>query len=64
MARMDEGQIVLETDAHYLSPSNDCLIGSPLYLLSVTREVAKIRNVPVSMLIERVNWNAMKVYEN
>ena len=62
VARILQHQLVLESDAPYLSPYSCCPVNNPWNLRRVAEEVNRVRNVPLVMLMEAVNGNALKFY--
>jgi TatD DNase family protein len=62
VARILQHQLVLESDAPYLSPYSCCPVNNPWNLRRVAEEVSRARNVPLVMLMEAVNGNALKFY--
>ena len=55
-------QLVLETDAPFLSPFSCCPTNHPWNIRFVAEEVSRLRNVPLSILTWVVNNNALQFY--
>ena len=62
VARLETREILLETDSPFLSPYPECKINHPWNLEAVSKEVCRLRNVPLSLLIPAVNENAIDFY--
>ena len=55
-------QLVLETDAPFLSPVTCCDVNHPWTLVDIATAVSKLRNVPLKILTWQANDNAMRFY--
>lgn len=60
--RIPSHQLVVESDAPYLSPLSCCPINSPWNLWDIIQEISRLRNVPLSVLLWVVNNNALQLY--
>jgi len=61
-ARIPEHQLVLETNAPYLSPVPGAKINHPWNLIDIAEFMSKLRNTPLPFLIEMTNKNAREFY--
>ena len=61
-ARIPDHQLLLETDAPYLSPVPGAKINHPWNLIDIAEFMSKLRNTPLPFLIEMTNKNAREFY--
>lgn len=59
--KLDLNRILLESDAPYLSPDR-YTVNTPYQMFPVLECLARLRNLPPSMLIDRLNTNARLLY--
>ncbi|CAG2252032.1 tatD [Mytilus edulis] len=61
--RIPPHQLVLETDSPFLSPFPWCPVNHPWNLSVIAKEVSRLRNIPLSVLMWTVNDNALKFFQ-
>lgn len=61
--RIPPHQLVLETDSPFLSPFPWCPVNHPWNLPVIAKEVSRLRNIPLSVLMWTVNDNALKFFQ-
>ena len=62
VAKVPERKLVLETDSPYLVPFAGATVNHPWNLITIAEMVSRIRNVPVTFLMDIVNCNAKHFY--
>ena len=62
-ARMTLERIVLESDAPWLPPSYGCRINHPWNLHEIAKRLARIHNMPISILMSIINKTSMEFYK-
>jgi TatD DNase family protein len=62
ISRVPPHQLVLETDAPFLSPVSCCEVNHHWNMRTVAVAVSQCRNIPFNVLLWMVNDNALKFY--
>ena len=64
VSKLELGRILLESDAPYLPPPNiSTPINSPWYAIETAKEIAKQKNLPLSLTMCKLNENAHALYQ-